>query len=193
MSRWLRQTTQHGIFALLALWVWSLRNSISDKPEAAPDERVTQFANYRVETYVADDARFTPSLGNIANRRRGRSANDKCSRSFSYIHQEAFQLATSQSVYHRIQVTCIGVSRNIIYQGPKSPSATHDISCPANQSSVHTRYVQSVHVFLSVPWTICKACSIQVSSSSSDQWSRRRIRQSMTFIWRHIAWLEINT
>ena len=149
MSRWLRQTTQHGIFALFALWVWSLRNNISDKPEAAPDERVTQFANYRVETYVADDARFPLSLGNIANRRRGRSANDKCSTIFSYAFQEAFQLATSQSVYYRIQV--IGVSRNNIYQAPKCASATHDISCPPNQSSVHTRYVQSVHVFLSAP------------------------------------------
>ena len=39
---------------------------------------------------------------------------------------------------------------------------------------------------------LCKACSIQVSSSSSDRWSRRRIRQSMTFIWCplgvHLRW-----
>ena len=31
-------------------------------PDAALDERVTQFANYMVETYIADDARFPPSM-----------------------------------------------------------------------------------------------------------------------------------
>ena len=31
-------------------------------PDAALDERVTQFANYMVETYIADEARFPPSM-----------------------------------------------------------------------------------------------------------------------------------
>ena len=35
-----------------------------------------------------------------ANKKGGRSANDKCSRSFPHALQEAFQLATSRSVYH---------------------------------------------------------------------------------------------
>ena len=91
------------------------------------------------------------------------------STSFSYALQEAFQLAKSQSVYHRIQVIGVDLAINNIYQAPKSASATHDISCPANQSSVHTRYVQSIHVFLSDASRICQACSIQVFPSSWDQ------------------------